>query len=84
VLGCSNDLLASVACTPKAKTHPYPHRKPRLGNIVVIIFFMDDSLVKHVTWDTKCLSGWVPNGKGLLYNKSDMVENYLHGLIDQF
>ena len=45
---------------------------------------MDDSLVKHVTWDTKCLSGWVPNGKGLLYNKSDMVENYLHGLIDQF
>ena len=45
---------------------------------------MDDSLVKHVTWDTKCLSGWVPDGKGLLYNKSDMVENYLHGLIDQF
>jgi hypothetical protein len=31
VLGCSMDLLASVAGTKKAKAHPFPFRRTRVG-----------------------------------------------------
>jgi hypothetical protein len=40
VFGCSMDLLASVAGTPKAKASPCPYRAPRLGLLFISVLGM--------------------------------------------
>jgi hypothetical protein len=40
VFGCSMDLLASVAGTPKAKASPCPYRAPWLGLLFISVLGM--------------------------------------------
>lgn len=38
--GVSNDLLAAVSCTPKAKTEPFPNKIARLDNFTFWVEFL--------------------------------------------
>ena len=87
VLGCSMDLLASVAGTKKAKSTPFCHKRTRVGRVSFVrIFSVRFIIKKFITFWGSFTSNHLFIGiplKGALYNRSDCVETFLHGLIDQ-
>jgi hypothetical protein len=80
LLGVSTNLLVSVAGTPKAPAPPAARRRPRLGGLSNQMNLEECKNSQFTVMLTR--TGF--NCGNSLYNKSDCVENWLHGLIDQF
>ena len=86
VFGCSMDLLASVAGTPKAKASPCPYRAPRLGLLFISVLgmffvFVFVFFVLVLCWRLLLHAGLAFNAA--ITNTSDVIEMFLHNLIDE-